>query len=377
EEIHSTQHRSRYDPVPFQHELDFSDKKYGVDGRFWFLPGAKNAGQAAGSHGTNIPTISELIPTNGKARRAAFPYKETNRRDSPDSERGSTSTSSSCSISGDDSGQIEVNKNRHMDPIDYKLRRGDLDDVFSIHSSLQSPGFNVGKPYTILSDLEEDVLLAGLIHPAADWSFAGHFKTFKSTVSPVLCGRDDIVHVAQLLVDQITQSSLEHKTGLTAEHDNEKDIWHSLIDDIETMGQSRRSDLKCYASIGEGGPNQQRKDASSGSIINLRSPHMHIRRGNCSLEVLPTAIHFWETFGLEPLKGKKDIISYCLHPISMQDDANAFLDRLGLTYSGANLGTCSRPGSAKGLVPWSLSQDRLDYTSIMRRLQHICETLGM
>ncbi|KAF3492331.1 uncharacterized protein GIQ15_01848 [Arthroderma uncinatum] len=376
EETQLMQHRSRYDPVPFQRGLDFSDKKYGVDGRFWFFPDTKNVDEATASHKTKIPVIGELVPSSGQVGGISYPYNENCRNGSPDSERGSTSNSSRSSIYGDNHLQAEFNKRHHLDPTDNKLRRPDLDDLFSVNSSLPSPGFNVGKRYTMHSDPEEGVLLSGLIHPTADWSFAGHFKALKSSFSSVLCGRDDIIHVAQLLVDQVTQSSLEHKTELTSEKDDERDIWHSLIDDIDTMGQSRRSGLKCYASIGEGSSNQQRKDTTSGSIINLRSPHMHIRRGNCSLEVLPTAIHFWETFGLEPLKGKKDIISYCLHPISMQEDANAFLDRLGLTYSSANLGSCSRPGSTKGLVPWSLSKDKLDYPSIMRKLQHVCENLG-
>ncbi|KAM5450724.1 mediator of RNA polymerase II transcription subunit 13 [Microsporum audouinii] len=365
--------RSRYDAVSFQHELDSSDRKYGIDGRFWFLPGPNNVNQNAGSDTIKIPTINELPSSLCKVGQATYSYRGNHSMDSPDSERSSTSNSSNSSISGDSYSQPELNMMRPVDPIDARLRRGDLEEIFSVSSSLQSPGFNVRKSYATQSDLEQDVLLAGLVHPSADWSLSGYFTAFEPTVRSALCSRDDKIHVAQLLVDQITQSSLVHKMEIISEQD-ENDTWLSFLDDIGTLGQSHRPSLKCYASISEG--NQQMKDATSGAIISLRPPHIHIRRGSCSLDVLPTAIPFWETFGLGPLKGKKDIISYCLHPVSMQEGASAFLDRLGLTYLGANLGTCSHPGSTKGLIPWSLSQNKLDYSSIMRKLQHICENLG-
>ncbi|EFR04962.1 hypothetical protein MGYG_07965 [Nannizzia gypsea CBS 118893] len=368
------QHKGRYDAIPFQHELGFSDRKYGIDGRFWFLPDRKNTNQNADSNVTTIPMVNDPPGPIYKLGQQDYNHKGNERINCPDNERCSASDSSTSSVSGDDYEQARTDKLRPLDPIDTRLRRGDLEEIFSVSSSLQSPGFNVRKPYTTPSDLEEDVLLAGLIYPATDWLLSGYFKAFEPSVRSVLCGRDEMLHVAQLLVDQITQSTLAHKMEITYE-ENEKDIWQSSIDDISALGQSRRPNLKCYASISDIGPSQQMKDATGGGIINLKPPHMHIRRGNCSLEVLPTAISFWETFGLEPLKGKKDIISYCLHPVSMQESASAFLDRLGLTYLGANLGTFSRPGSAKGLVPWSLGQDKLDYTSIMRKLQHICESL--
>ncbi|EFE42950.1 conserved hypothetical protein [Trichophyton verrucosum HKI 0517] len=369
------QHKGRYDAISFQHELDFSDRKYGIDGRFWFLPDHKTFNHNADSHTTKIPMVNDPSMPFYKLGQQTYPHKINERLDSADSERCSSSTSSTSSVSENHYEQAGFNKMRPVDPIDNRLRRGDLEEIFSVSSSLQSPGFNVRKPYPTHSDLEEDVLLAGLVYPATDWLLSSYFTAFEPSIRSALCGRDETLHVAQLLVDQITQSTLTHKTEIAYE-ENEKDIWQASIDDINALGQSRRPSLKCYASISDIGPSQQIKDTTNGAIINLRPPHMQIRRGNCSLEVLPTAISFWETFGLEPLKGKKDIISYCLHPVSMQESANAFLDRLGLTYLGANLGTFARHGSAKGLVPWSLSQDKLDYTSIMRKLLHICESLG-
>ncbi|GBF65681.1 mediator of RNA polymerase II transcription subunit 13 [Trichophyton mentagrophytes] len=369
----SGQHKGRYDAISFQHELDFSDRKYGIDGRFWFLPDHKTFNHNTDSHTTKIPMVNDPPAPVYKLGQQAY-HKINERLDNADSERCSSSTSSTSSVSGDHYEQAGFNKMRPVDPIDNRLRRGDLEEIFSVTSSLQSPGFNVRKPYPTHSDLEEDVLLAGLVYPATDWLLSSYFTAFEPSIRSALCGRDETLHVAQLLVDQITQSTLTHKTEIAYE-ENEKDNWQASIDDINALGQSRRPSLKSYASISDIGPSQQMKDAT-GAIVSLRPPHVHIRRGNCSLEVLPTAISFWETFGLEPLKGKKDIISYCLHPVSMQESANAFLDRLGLTYSGANLGTFARHGSAKGLVPWSLSQDKLDYTSIMRKLQHICESLG-
>jgi mediator of RNA polymerase II transcription subunit 13 len=98
-------------------------------------------------------------------------------------------------------------------------------------------------------------------------------------------------------------------------------------------------------------------------------------------DLLPPAIPFWETFGLEPASGPKDIAAYCIYPTGAKEGADAFMNRFSLLYTSCGLGKHNRgEGSKKfesGLGHWQVSSDKnLGYSQTMQGLRALCESLG-
>lgn len=76
------------------------------------------------------------------------------------------------------------------------------------------------------------------------------------------------------------------------------------------------------------------------SIFTIPAPHVELRRYDNQISVLPSAVSFWETLGLRPVQGPKDIVAMCIfpHDEAMRDNASAFLDRVRSTYEALGLG---------------------------------------
>ncbi|KAF6819375.1 hypothetical protein CSOJ01_01432 [Colletotrichum sojae] len=94
------------------------------------------------------------------------------------------------------------------------------------------------------------------------------------------------------------------------------------------------------------------------NLFAIPVPHMELRRADARLSVLPSSVQFWESLGLGPAQGTKDINAVCVFPNweGMTDVATAFLDRMRNAYELLKLGSFERlPTSAKvtdGLVPF-------------------------
>jgi len=93
---------------------------------------------------------------------------------------------------------------------------------------------------------------------------------------------------------------------------------------------------------GEGGPP---------GVFNLRTPHVRVRRNDGLLDVLPPAIAFWETLGLAPTSGPKNVMSYCILPGNqdLKPQLMAFMDSLGATYESCKLGSHFRGEGRDGV----------------------------
>jgi mediator of RNA polymerase II transcription subunit 13 len=195
-----------------------------------------------------------------------------------------------------------------------------------------------------------------------------------------------VTQVAQLVVDQITQSSFLHGidgADRTEPEDEDLRMHCQVFNSTDLLSAGQKLSLRAYLTLEEGLIGKRKDTVSqgrppaAGGIYKLNSPHIRIHRGDSYLETLPPAISFWETFGLEPLLGQKDILPYCIYPQNTAEDASAFMERLGSTYSSANFGTHSALDGSNGLIPWALrSSDDRDYGSIMLSLQNVCKLLG-
>lgn len=384
---------SHYSPVAFKSNVSSWDKKYGADGKFSFV--------GTGTTFTQDPyTSTDGIPTIGLPRRKSnvktLAHSKAPNGDelSPNEIESSSSPDSSSETDESDNGGLENNippaalatlkrKRARSSPGNSPISSSDKGlaglQGISIHKS------------------EDPVFLGNFLSTFSDWSIAGFFSLSESQVFPSLAPQEVQVQVAQLLVDQITQSSLDHKLdgkfGVSC-LDNQAFSLRELLGASEYLGSFDKLDLNAFVSLQEQNPfspdalsgltprqNSQRKEPGKGSITRLPVPHLRVRRGKAFLETLPPAISFWETFDLEPTHGPKDITAYCIHPHIMTRTADAFLERLGLLYTSCNLGSHSRgncsDGFNNGLAEWAVNPSKqTNYSSMMQKLKDICGDLG-
>lgn len=391
--------QSHYNPVAFKQGIGDWNQKYGAKGRFWFTA-------TGASTSTNSVNSASDIPTIGLPRRNA---KGVHAIDSPanatdghsvlsgGARQRSLSTSDSSSISSDDDSD-EIISGKNQTPITVTTRKRKRDPSIFSNSAAQTPDrAPVDNNQEVPANkIEDSTFIGNFLSAFSDWSLLGYFSVSQNQLPPMISRKDEQIQVAQLLVDQITQSSLDHKVdGQVGLFELENEVYPLRTFLEETpLGETERLDLKSYASLQNGAfspsasdgltPRQlpQRKEAPKGSISKLSSPHLRIRRGRDYLEALPPTVSFWETFDLEPTHGPKDISAYCIHPQVAAEAAGTFLDRLGLLYSSCNLGSHARGDRSMvfdhGLGSWDTESSAASgYFSSMQSLRTLCEELGM
>ncbi|KAJ5383871.1 Mediator complex subunit Med13 [Penicillium concentricum] len=388
----STDNRGQghYHPVAFEKKLGDWDQKYGATGKFWF------------SSGGSLDTLdqSSAIPTIGIPHRdrssanAPGSSKERNRASLSlvQSENGLRSASVS-SDSSDDS--IEIMSEHVPTPAAMPLmpslkrkRAPSESDIMSVASQEKSmPGAEASPAYAA----ENSTFLGNFLANFSDWTLTGYFSAFPPQQLPVLLRREGQLEIAQLLVDQITQSSLKHpldgQIGLFDLENQSQPL--QILDDTTLLGETSKLDFKRYTSLQDefvaNHPQQQPpqhppapKDTPKSFISKVSAPHIRVRRGKEYLEALPPAVSFWETFGLEPAHGPKNISAYCIHPQAASEAADVFLRRFGLLYQSCNLGTHTRGDDSvafeDGLKLWQ--SETSSYESMMQVLKRTCEQLG-
>ncbi|KAJ9250239.1 hypothetical protein DTO195F2_8230 [Paecilomyces variotii] len=386
--------QSHYGPVPFQKELSSWDQKYGAAGTFSLsIDKAAKTQSGLGDSTSEIPTIGLPRPGRPKPLKYGFSRPMTIDQDTAMSDGGPllNSTSASSDETTDDSdddypeGTISPTRSTAV-----KRKRGVSEPDNDSAISQEKTSLAVGPDLSVIKE-ENSTFLGNFFYIFSDWSLAGYFSVRQNRLLPVLVRKEDVVQLAQLMVDQVTQSSLTHKLdekiGLP-DLGNDTFPLRTFLEDSSVMGETARLDLKSYVEIQqsevspthEGQPPRQRSQPVRGTISKLATPHLRIRRGKDFLEVLPPAISFWETFGLEPAHGEKDILAYCIHPQYAAEGADAFLERLSLLYSSCGLGKHARGGETKdfenGLGPWKVETSHSGYTSTMQDLKAMCERLG-
>ncbi|CAI7657940.1 unnamed protein product [Penicillium glandicola] len=385
--------QGHYHPVAFEKKLGDWDQKYGAAGKFWF------------SSGGSLDTLNQTsaIPTIG------IPHRDRSSANAPGSskERNNTSLSliqsenglRSASVSSDSSDDsIEIMSEHVPTPAEMpsvpslkRKRAPSESDIMSVASQEKSlPATEASPTYAA----ENSTFLGNFLANFSDWTLTGYFSAFPPQQLPVLLRRESQLEIAQLLVDQITQSSLKHPLdGQIGLFDLEsQSLSLQALDDTALLGEISKMDFKRYTSLQDdfvaNQPQQQPpqhppppKDTPRSFISKLSAPHIRVRRGKEYLEALPPAISFWETFGLEPAHGPKNISAYCIHPSAASKAADAFLSRFGLLYQSCSLGTHTRGDDSvafeDGLKPWkSETTETTSYESMMQVLKRTCEQLG-
>ncbi|KAI0178705.1 mediator complex subunit 13 C-terminal-domain-containing protein [Hypoxylon sp. FL1284] len=101
------------------------------------------------------------------------------------------------------------------------------------------------------------------------------------------------------------------------------------------------------------------------NLFQIPSPHFELRRYESKLSVLPSAVAFWESLGLSPSPGNKDINTICIFPDfeGLMDDMMVFTDRMRSIYESLKLGSFNRlpttSGVENGMFPVAVEKEAI------------------
>ncbi|KAL4803745.1 mediator complex subunit 13 C-terminal-domain-containing protein [Aspergillus unguis] len=384
---------SYFNPVAFRNNASSWDKKYGAEGKFAFFGTGTPLSQDPLPNSDGIPTIG-LPRRKGNIKTLA----PSNISDGHDHSTNDIDSSSSPDSSSETDDESDLSQNNEPSTALVSLKRKRARSTPGNSPVLSSEKALGSEQEKGLLKPEESVFLGNFLSTFSDWSIAGFFTLPENEISPSIAPRAVQVEVAQLVADQITQSSLDHKIdgkfGISC-LDNLSFSVRKSLERSEYLDCFDKLDLNSLVSLQEqqnlfspdasGGltplQNPRRKEPARGSITKISAPHLRVRRGKDFLETLPPAISFWETFGLEPACGSKDVIAYCIHPHLATKATDVFLERLSLAYTGCSFGSHARGENrlsfTNGLAEWNVRSTKLStYEPAMQGLQHICEELG-
>ncbi|KAL7951782.1 mediator complex subunit 13 C-terminal domain-containing protein [Trichoderma barbatum] len=178
---------------------------------------------------------------------------------------------------------------------------------------------------------------------------------------------DDLIQVAQIVTEQAATGGLDifrasdfEPATLSASQKRQdllthsRDAFHTLEEIIsQYFGDTMPMRLKGFLDIQdipllsqfqprqipgrEGNPETIRPS----NLYQIPSPHLEVQRADMKLSVLPSAVSFWESLGLSPSSGSKNVNAICVYPgwPGMGDNAKTFLDRIRSVYEFLKLGT--------------------------------------
>ncbi|KAL7788866.1 mediator complex subunit 13 C-terminal domain-containing protein [Trichoderma afarasin] len=178
---------------------------------------------------------------------------------------------------------------------------------------------------------------------------------------------DDLIQIAQIVTEQAATGGLDifrasdfEAPTLSASQKRQellthsRDAFHTLEDIIaQFFGDTMPMRLKGLLDIQdipllsqfqprqipgrEGNPEAMRPS----NLYQIPSPHLEVQRADTKLSVLPSAVSFWESLGLSPSSGSKNINAICVYPgwPGMGDNVQTFLDRIKSVYEFLKLGT--------------------------------------
>ncbi|KAJ5495743.1 hypothetical protein N7539_000859 [Penicillium diatomitis] len=379
---HTSPQKGNYQAVDFEKKLGSRDQKYGNMGKFWFSAG--KSGNLAAENTSMIPTVG--VP-NAPRNDSAAKYGQY--RESKVAKTVGGDSSDSTDEGSDDDENNDVKKLDFLPALEnhQQLKRkrvssdADMQSVGSPASTAILPNAGVGHKG------ENTTFLGNFLSNFSDWNYTGYFSISQSRQLPVLLRREEQIPIAQLLADQITQSSLRHTLCEQADLFTLGGAGPSLseyLEDVSFLGDIQRLNLKGYSSLhedvmqGSSYAQMTAKDPGRGSIFKLSAPHLRVRRGKGWLEALPPAMSFWDTFGLAPAHGSKDVTAYCVFPGVVRQAADVFLERLGQSYENCHFGAHSRGDSSlgddHGLKAWGNGSS--DYSAMMQSLLAICDNMA-
>lgn len=416
--------KKSFESILFRQKLMEFDDKYGVQGRFGYELDAINPSPGLGEH---QEYEERMIPRVGLARdedvesqdptigtsfdqRTMIPHRfkysvsnaltesdDTEDEASPEEAHSLHNEAEFESMENDGTPTSRKRKRDHEEPIIHPV---------TPHSDYSiSPVLNNESEETI-ADLATDLLATSssalLDSSPSVWSQA------LDTNVPDFCGHDRaFMQVAQILVDHLilrnewsserlrfseTFSYSSQWEEYNRDQDALQDVTSRLFPLSEQCSLSQYANLEKETSetIASVLRHQQKEKAipaksirqstSHTHVMKLQAPYTCVRRNQTSIDVLASALHFWEELGFGPFYETKDITAFYIFQTSnnIQRGVEAFSEMMGNTYKSCKLGTHDEASDlsdySNGLVPIAMKSSQ-EFDGI-EELNRRCERLG-
>jgi mediator of RNA polymerase II transcription subunit 13, fungi type len=351
--------QSHFDSNLFQPGLNIADSRYNATGFFWFEP---KEGEIPRGGDSADPTLS--IPRVGIPKKERIVHVPEIRRDSEPPE-----SSSSAEGTDFDSSEFFSDSNKRDTP--DKLNG---DETESLAVSPQ-PTDETLDSETESRIREEVASLLELLRPEVNEQMAwrNHQPLQRQSSPSLAMSREKLLPVAQVMVDQLSQG-LFYCDCPTPSSPESEPRGLDMVQQLQSIyGDATELDLAKLADLST--PIQDSVDGNG--LAESPSPFIRLGRADVSVQSLPTIQPFWETLGLQPISGKKNITAICIHPAGTHigEGSSAFLQRLGEIYLNCNLGSHNigslEDVTSNGLIEWHVEKKpRMD------ELLKICERLG-
>ncbi len=340
--------RSQYDSSEDLTAASNQDERYAADGAFWFdalSPERSNGGDEQDN------SVGDVQPASLN-------------RDVPSPHSTSHATSGS-----DTSSYYEVDDVDLSEEASIGLKR----KWTEYEQMSTSP--DAGLTAEELDELEADARhLLNLLRPMnldQTWMVGSGSETMASTSRSTVKFQHSAM-AAQILVDQLTQASTFHDDELALQSSTASNAKSNIVGSLEgPYGKLEPASLT-FPTKSEHTPQNE----ITCRLSSLERHQLHLQRADKKLSISSTALSLWETLNLQPNGGRKDVQAFCVHPATANVETGCvnFLERLGETYVGCNLGAHHAGQIAgtsnNGLVPWS------DHEETVPALQQCCERLG-
>ncbi|KAI1079989.1 mediator complex subunit 13 C-terminal-domain-containing protein [Whalleya microplaca] len=390
--ISTSQHGSIFHRVEFGPSLSMVNSKYQGSGRFDFSIDRSRGG--ANSSDLNAPPTTNYLRRHGKGRKGLkeLPTKvgqllcnpghqdPISNRASPSNMEETHSDADEMSLTSDqdDSSYDSDEPASPVKSLSLRRRRID-DDGESLATSfreiesvdLDSPHlpFDLPRAYKFEVELPLTRYFADAEPPWIQYSLPD----------------DQLIMAAQTLTDQFSTCTLPISQKSQSSLQSTVDRRHQLLYLTRKSTQQLQAALPpCLTSatgcqfrpfieiqdgllLGQPLRMQPRPPPSdqtkAGSLFPIASPHFELRRYESKLSVLPSAVAFWESLGLSPSPGNKDINAICIFPDyeGLADGMLVFTDRMRSIYESLKLGSFNRlPTSSSvesGMFPFEVERD--------------------
>ncbi|KAI1175903.1 mediator complex subunit 13 C-terminal-domain-containing protein [Nemania sp. FL0916] len=386
-------HGSIFDKVDFGPSLSVVNSKYEGSGRFDF---STNLSKGTKPSNSDSPPRTDYLRRHGKARKApkALPtaYGELLIRMRGNQNSASNRPSPQQHIDDPHSDADDVSLMSDQDDSSYdsdeplspvkslsmRRRRGDDDDDSLATSFKDLDTTDIAAPH-LPFELSRNSKFE------IDMPLTKYFADPEPAWVQYSLPDELFIMAAQILTDQITTSTLSSTVSTEASAQSGVDRRRHLsnvarnsmrelqqglpscfypttcyqlrsfieVQDVPLLGQPTRLQPR------PPGPDQIKPS----NLFQVPPPRFEMRRYDSRLSVLPSSISFWESLGLSPTHGAKDINAVCLFPNQdgVSDSMLVFTDRLRSTYESLKLGAFSRLSTSSsdqdGLFPFEVEKD--------------------
>lgn len=354
---------SAYNTIRFREDLDIG-RRFSAE----YGPGSASDRRGSASGGVDIS-----LPSRRKKPRSLRPMYHDSQDDGLGSENESVEDSydSESESAGEQDGVMKV-------PWETKKRKRDegADDLAAIHWAKTLEGATADSlGHSPISKAEMAGMLSTVLSThsnAVTTEFDRPADVAEEVIPPVdqlhPLSKLDLMYTAQIVTEQAVSCMPTIIGGLDPLYD-EPDQMHpsatalqTLVDGhlVHLLPSTTRTDVSKLALMREPVTRPMPPQASSRpgaprppprpdpnpavlgpDITHLPAPHVRVRRGNATYEMLPPSLSFWDALSLCPVNEAKNIRGFCVYPLNedLQRLLDSFLSELGLAYENAKLGT--------------------------------------